>query len=383
MNISKDLTGQKFGKLTAISKAESILGGNTVKRFWGTWNCQCDCGNQKIVKTVDLNKGSVRSCGCIIKEGNTTLTSGQKFSRLTTITYINNKWSCICECGEYTEVPSYQLVNGNTKSCGCLKTEIASQKAYKLIAGRRLNEPRIASARRVWQSYCQRDKKCTITIENFLLLSQQNCFYCGIQPNTKYNYFLTQSSNSSEKAKKEGFFIYNGIDRIDSSLPHIIDNVVPCCYDCNRAKCDRLTKDFLLWATQLKITNFQPIIIPDIEFPGQPLSASIKSIYYGYKKDTDLSIEKFYAFSQMNCFYCESAPNNFFDRGKSDKKASEKTKQIGSFYYNGLDRIDRSLPHNKNNIVPCCYWCNFAKGKLTLPEFQTWIKRIQQFQKTK
>jgi hypothetical protein len=93
-----------------------------------------------------------------------------------------------------------------------------------------------------------------------------------------------------------------------------------------------------------------------------------------------MSVEEFYAISQMECYYCGNTPNNFFDRGKSDKKASDKTKLNGNFYYNGLDRIDRSLPHNKDNVVPCCYWCNFAKSKLALSEFQDWIRRVQEFQ---
>jgi len=41
--------------------------------------------------------------------------------------------------------------------------------------------------------------------------------------------------------------IYNGIDRLDSSKGHVIDNVVPCCKWCNYAKRERSYKDFLDW----------------------------------------------------------------------------------------------------------------------------------------
>lgn len=377
------LINKRFGRLTVISRAQSIHGGITVPRYWGAWNCLCDCGNNKIVKTVDLNKGSVQSCGCIVSDGYSSLSPGQKFARLTLISYKNSKWFCICDCGESVEVSSTNLGQGGTKSCGCLKAEVSSKNAHNLINNRRQNEPQIASARRVWQGYCQRDKNCNVTIEDFLSLTQENCFYCGIYPNTKYNYFMTTSSNSSNKAKAEGMFIYNGLDRVDSSKYHTIDNIVTCCYDCNRAKSDYSTEDFLSWIPKLKITNFTSIIIPNIVFPKQPLATSIKCIFYGYKKDTDLTVEEFYSISQMNCFYCDSSPSNFFDRGKGDKKASAKTKKTGSFYYNGLDRIDCSLTHIKNNIVPCCYHCNFAKSKLTFHEFQSWIKRVQSFQQEK
>lgn len=32
------------------------------KRYW---NCKCDCGNFKVVKTNDLTHGNVKSCGCL------------------------------------------------------------------------------------------------------------------------------------------------------------------------------------------------------------------------------------------------------------------------------------------------------------------------------
>ena len=380
MNVSKNLIGKKFGKLTVIAKEKSTLGGDTVKRYWGRWLCKCDCGNTKIVKTVDLNKGTVKSCGCIIKNGSTTLLPGQKFGRLITISYKNSKWFCQCECGEHTEVTSNQLSSGNTKSCGCLKIEISKSKANKLIEGRRQFEPRITSARRIWQNtYYYRDKN-TLPFEDFLIISQQNCFYCGIQPNTFYNFFAAASTYSSKKSEVEGLFIYNGIDRVDSNLPHTLNNVVSCCYNCNRAKNDRSVDEFLLWVTNLKIVNFQPLTIVSSTFPIGSLATSVRCVFYNHKKDTDMTVEEYYSISQMNCFYCGGAPNNIFNRAKTDKKASYRAKQEGNYIYNGIDRIDRSLPHNKNNVVPCCYWCNFAKSKLTLIEFQTWITRIQTFQ---
>src|SRR6202041_2185756 len=248
--------GQVFGKLTVTKKAPNVIGKN---REYGAWECSCECGNTKIIATYHLNRGAVSSCGCLYDEHGKSLKPGQKINRLTTVSYKDGIWLCSCECGEIVAVSTDRLNSGNTKSCGCLKTDISRANASKLIEGRRKNEPRIASARRVWQQYCYRDKNCTITIDEFLIISQQPCFYCGIQPNTKYNYFSTASSNSSEKAKAEGLFIYNGMDRVDSLLSHTMDNVVPCCYDCNRAKCDRSVADFLSWISQLKITDFQPI----------------------------------------------------------------------------------------------------------------------------
>ena len=61
MSSGLDLTNQKFGKLTVIGKgvfAEKAK----------TWECLCECGNTKFVKTGNLRSGSTQSCGCIRKE---------------------------------------------------------------------------------------------------------------------------------------------------------------------------------------------------------------------------------------------------------------------------------------------------------------------------
>lgn len=379
-----DLIGKKFGKLTVISKADSILGGEKNKRYWGAWNCKCDCDcdcdNTIIVKTVHLNNGSVKSCGCLISQYGISIKPDQKFNRLTTISYKNGKWICVCECGKYIEVYTDKLNNNNTKSCGCLKTEESSKRSYKLINSRRKFEPKIASARRIWKNYYYRDSEC-INFDEFFEKSQQNCFYCDVSPNTKYNYFNTKSSNSSEFAKNNGLFIYNGLDRIDSSKNHTIDNIVTCCYNCNRAKNNRNINDFLLWINNLKIKQNYNLKIDNISLPiNGSILTSIKCIYKPGYNDGDLSIEEFYSISQMPCFYCSTLPLNFFNKAKTDKKASQQAKDYGNFVYNGLDRINPNFSHNKNNIVPCCKYCNFAKSKLTLNEFYEWIKRVQDYQ---
>lgn len=52
-----DLTGRKFGRLTAICRAESVKG-NT------RWNCECKCGNETTVSYQNLISGRTKSCGC-------------------------------------------------------------------------------------------------------------------------------------------------------------------------------------------------------------------------------------------------------------------------------------------------------------------------------
>jgi len=88
-----DLTGQKFGKLTAIKYLHSDKNGNAI------WLCDCDCGGHKEVTTCDLRRSWVRSCGCLLYD--TFVTHGLRQSRLYQ-TYDNMRKRCYAHsCKEY------------------------------------------------------------------------------------------------------------------------------------------------------------------------------------------------------------------------------------------------------------------------------------------
>jgi len=53
----KDITGQKFGKLTVIERFGS-------KNRRATWLCKCDCGNEFVALGKDLRQNKTISCGC-------------------------------------------------------------------------------------------------------------------------------------------------------------------------------------------------------------------------------------------------------------------------------------------------------------------------------
>ncbi len=58
----KDITGQVFGRLTALEATEKRECSSVV------WKCKCSCGNIAYVSSHSLTKGSVNSCGCLQKE---------------------------------------------------------------------------------------------------------------------------------------------------------------------------------------------------------------------------------------------------------------------------------------------------------------------------
>lgn len=62
MSKYKDITNQKFGKLTVIKYAYSD------KRGDAYWECLCECGKISIVKGGGLRNNHTKSCGCLQKE---------------------------------------------------------------------------------------------------------------------------------------------------------------------------------------------------------------------------------------------------------------------------------------------------------------------------
>jgi hypothetical protein len=57
-----DQVGKRFGRL--VVKSHEGRNAN-LKQLW---QCQCDCGNTKLVTTQELNAGDTTSCGCLFKE---------------------------------------------------------------------------------------------------------------------------------------------------------------------------------------------------------------------------------------------------------------------------------------------------------------------------
>lgn len=61
--------------------------------------------------------------------------TNQKFGRLTALEqtrwYGQIHWKCLCDCGKVIILPTGSLSTGNTKSCGCLKRDLAGKHTIK------------------------------------------------------------------------------------------------------------------------------------------------------------------------------------------------------------------------------------------------------------
>jgi hypothetical protein len=129
--VAENLTGQKFGKLTAIEYLGVLPSG---KVRVSMYRCKCECGKETIVRGSNLKNGNrpgkrgTKSCGCYVNprtntDGKNNI-AGQRFGKLIAVKLSEHRnyipyWECCCICGVVCCVSIYSLTSGNTKSCGC------------------------------------------------------------------------------------------------------------------------------------------------------------------------------------------------------------------------------------------------------------------------
>lgn len=155
----------------------------------------------------------------------------------------NNLYECECICKNIFILPYSKFKNRNSK-CTCNNVK---------------DTPEIGTAKAVFRANYQDGN---IKFEDFYKLSKQNCFYCKSPPKNKANIYLVKTRKYSEYAKTNGFFIYNGLDRITSKLDYSIENVIPCCFYCNSFKNTLKLSD---WVNKINSMNFKIKLHHEIE----------------------------------------------------------------------------------------------------------------------
>lgn len=225
-----DLMGRRFGRLIVL--------GSTDKRYYGQiiWFCKCDCGNYKEIPSGNLIGGSTRSCGCLIGVHNKKDITDQRFGKLVVIKVAGKAsdgsytWLCKCDCGNIVEANGCSLRANVKRSCGCLCKFPKGEANFNFLY-------------RGYKDRClgsDRGLEWGLTREQFRKFTKSNCHYCGIEPKQVIN---EKGSNGS--------YTYNGIDRKDSSKGYTMDNSVSCCGRCNFSKGARSVKEFYTWIAQI------------------------------------------------------------------------------------------------------------------------------------
>jgi hypothetical protein len=112
----KDLTGQRFLRLVVLSRA------GLSKNRTATWNCRCDCGNEKIIIGLSLRHGKTRSCGCYSRDRTIehhTLPPGEARRRAVLATYKRTA-NLKKHCWELTDAQFNRVIYENCRYCGAL-----------------------------------------------------------------------------------------------------------------------------------------------------------------------------------------------------------------------------------------------------------------------
>ena len=141
-------------------------------------------------------------------------------------------WNCLCDielggCGTTKPIMAVDLKSERVLSCGCWQGW--KRKSKGVSAFNRL-------VRQYKRHALKRSYAFLLSDDEVKELTSQNCFYCNVEP--------MQIVKSEFNA---GDYVYNGIDRVDSSLGYFYENCVPCCHQCNRAKSNMTTEEFINW----------------------------------------------------------------------------------------------------------------------------------------
>lgn len=181
--------GTIFGKLTVISEA------SINKYRLRVYNCQCECGNTRLIRGNALrgksNRDPVKDCGCEAK----------------------------------TRHPAGNFTLNNMEN------------DYKKGAK-------------------SRGYEYSLTKEQFKFITSQNCFYCGSKPRLKNRYNTdTGHKRITRDWIDKSWIKINGIDRKNNSIGYTVENSVSCCKVCNFAKKDMEYNDFIEYLTNL--TNYR------------------------------------------------------------------------------------------------------------------------------
>lgn len=309
-----DITGQKFGRLTAIDRT-----GEKAENGANKWLFKCDCGNNFIHTASHVSNGKVKSCGCYVKEEASKVHT-ESIERFATVkiygacktsakprnlpfelshddvatlifkpcsycgvlpstevkrTTIQNGDEVVYVNGIDRVYNNLGYVRGNVVAC-CPKCNVSKnnrtvadffrwvEKAYY-----NLYEPSICRSDTSDLSYSKREKtsyysgyresaykrRLPFCSDKELITSFMNkrCAYCGRLPKEKPT----------------------GIDRIDPNLGYEDGNMVPCCFECNISKLDYSFWEFYKWVARA----YAYLIYVDIGHSDNPEETVLTFVY--------------------------------------------------------------------------------------------------------
>ena len=222
----KDLTGQKFGKLTVLYRDETMVSPSGTHRTM--WHCKCECGSEKSVRGDALISGRTKSCGMC----NNDLT-GQKFGRLTVLNKIGSDsvghlvWRCRCDCGNEVDMLATNLIQQYTQSCGCIHSEVCSERGEDLI-GKKFGKLTVVSlasiSPRKYLCDCECGGQAIVQPGNLKDGHTQSCGCISSLGQEKINVYLTSHHIHFKPEYCVAIGGFNGLARYDFAILNEYDN---------------------------------------------------------------------------------------------------------------------------------------------------------------
>jgi hypothetical protein len=149
----------------------------------------------------------------------------------------NKVYDCICKCGNIKRFWKFSAIN-KQKTCGC-----GTDNAGFTSKQRRSIKSRMSG---YINGAKKRNFSWELSYEDFCSIISKKCFYCGSDP--KFWNCISNAPSLQKDSPNVNFKDYeikfSGVDRFDSNKGYTLDNCVPCCVYCNRAKSNLSFEDF-------------------------------------------------------------------------------------------------------------------------------------------
>lgn len=134
----KDLIEKQFGRLKVLKRETNLK-----KRT--RWLCKCECGTEKIIYSTHLINGDTKSCGCLMRE--------HQHANL--------------ENGRH--IPGY--LKSNWKGCGEFTGDFFAQIKRNRAGGRKCREKLDfnVDVEFLWELFLNQDRKCALSGQELIM----------------------------------------------------------------------------------------------------------------------------------------------------------------------------------------------------------------------
>ncbi len=220
--------GTRYGMLVVIGPREVFTKAGKTNSWY---LCQCDCGSETRALAHCLTSGHKRSCGCmrtrpidgVKKTYRLSISLGSRFGKLTVIGERqivpygtaqagHSSYPCRCDCGREILANASGLLNGNQKSCGCLKMSSGPNCQHYKHGYISRDYPH----RRLYNIWLKMHARCyAVNHDSYADYGGRGIFVCSEWHD--YETFL-------EWALSSGYAEKLTIDRIDNDGPYVAGN---------------------------------------------------------------------------------------------------------------------------------------------------------------